>query len=160
MNLSVFFTDKFKKDHNVKFFFTIVDSNITIENEGEKLDLNLNQISNARIIKRRNMIPNILILMSAFIANFLLLSSQYIIDNRFKNVFLILIVLAVIASFLVKHYSYRLLINKKNYCFNEFRITKRNLSRAQSFVSMFKTKSSTQYRNTKDDSDYLSECLA
>jgi hypothetical protein len=156
MNLSVFFTDKFKKDHNVKFFFTIVDSNITIENEGEKLDLNLNQISNARIIKRRNMIPNILILISAFLANFLLSSPQYS-ENRFKDFFLILIVLA---SFSIKHYSYRLLINKSNYCFNEFRISKQNLSCAQSFVSIFKTNTTTQYRNVKQDSDYLSECLA
>lgn len=160
MDLSVFFTDKFKKDRNVKFFFTIVDSNITIQNKGEKIDLHLKQISNARIIKRRNMIPNILILISAFLASFLLLSSQHS-ENRFKDVFLILIILAVIASFSIKHYSYRLLINKNNYCFNEFSISKQNLSRAQSFVSMFKTNSTmTQFSNAKERYDYLRKCFA
>lgn len=160
MDLSVFFTDKFKKDRNVKFFFTIVDSNITFQNKGEKIGLNLNQISNARIIKRRNLIPNIFVLAIALMINFSLLSS-YNADNRYKDIFLILIVLAVIASFSIKHYSYRLLINKNNYCFNEFSISKQNLGRAQSFVSMFKTNTTmTQFGNAKERYDYLSKCLA
>nr|WP_315186150.1 hypothetical protein [uncultured Flavobacterium sp.] len=157
MGLSVFFTDKFKKDRNVKFFFTIVDSKITIQNKGEEIGLNLNQISNARIIKRRNLIPNIFILVTAFMINFSLLSS-YNVDNRYKDIFLILI---VIASFTIKYYSYRLLINKHNCCFNEFSISKQNLSRAQSFVSMFKTKTTiSSYSNVKERYDYLSKCLA
>ncbi|RKS98999.1 hypothetical protein [Flavobacterium sp. 123] len=160
MGLSVFFTDKFKKDRNVKSFFTIVDSKITIQNKGEEIRLNLNKISNARIIKRRNLIPNILVLVTAFTINFPLLSS-YNADNRYNDIFLILIVLAVIASFSIKHYSYRLLINKNNYCFNEFSISKQNLSCAQSFVSMFKTNTTmTQFSNAKERYDYLSKCLA
>jgi hypothetical protein len=160
MNLCIFFTDKFKKNHNVKLFFTIVDSNLTIDSEGQKTDFNLNQISNVRIIKKRNLTPNFLILIGVFISYFSFLSSQNI-DDRLKNFTLMLIVLGVLVSFLFKHYSYKLLINKKNYCFNEFKISKQNLNIAQSFVSMFKNNNTTLYVNSKkESSSYLSECLA
>jgi len=120
-------------------FFSIEGTRVIIDSNGEKVNLNFDQITNVRLIKNRNLSLNLILF---FVA--LIFYSCYILF--FKNYFLIqvasliIIISVIIASLFVKLFSYKLLVNKGVDGFNEFLVSKNNLPFAKSFVFIFKAK--------------------
>nr|WP_315172397.1 hypothetical protein [uncultured Flavobacterium sp.] len=114
-------------------YFILTDSTVIVENKNNTAILNLNRISNVRIIKRRNYFRNFLVLsFLAFLYFFVIpIFEMYPILLLSRVALLFFSVLAV---FCIKKYSYKLLINSSDLTFKEFKIAKHNIFDAQNFV--------------------------
>jgi hypothetical protein len=124
-------------------FFFIDDSVVVLGNNGEKVILNLSQITNIRIIKNRNLSLNLILLYLSVILCFI--TSQFL--DKHISIQLtssIGIALGILISIFVKRFSYKLLVNIGVGGFNEFLVTKGNLACAESFVSLFKKQKTQQ----------------
>jgi hypothetical protein len=112
--------------------FILTDSTVIVEHENDTTVINLNRISNIRIIKRRNYFQNFLVLsFLAFLYFFVIpIFEMYSI----LLLRLTLLFLSVLAVFCIKKYSYKLLINSSDLTFKEFKIAKHNVFDAQNFV--------------------------
>nr|WP_314836752.1 hypothetical protein [uncultured Flavobacterium sp.] len=113
--------------------FILTDSTVIVENKNNTAILNLNRISNVRIIKRRNYFRNFLVLSFLAFLYFFVISifEMYSILLLSRVALLFFSVLAVSC---IKKYSYKLLINSSDLTFKEFKIAKHNVFDAQNFV--------------------------
>jgi hypothetical protein len=113
--------------------FILTDSTVIVEHENDTTVINLNRISNIRIIKRKNYFQNFLVLsFLAFLYFFVIpIFEMYSILLLLR---LTLLFLSVLAVFCIKKYSYKLLINSSDLTFKEFKIAKHNVFDAQNFV--------------------------
>jgi hypothetical protein len=152
MDLNVFSTNKLKRGLNQNPFFMVLESKIIINNNGERIELKFDQISNIRIGKFRNLSLNVLLLFSAILFYYLVLPSlnSYSVVPIFST---LIIPLVIVASFSIKKYSYKLLINTGIYGFNEFEISKENVSSFEYFISVFKTKYMTCNKKNQSYND-------
>jgi hypothetical protein len=112
--------------------FVISESKVTFKNHHAVI--NLNQISNSRLIKKRDFTANIIVLVFAVLFYVMVLQPLYVF-TVFESVILALILISVVSC--IENYSYRLLINKTNYDFNEIFVSKQNLHIAKIFLSKF-----------------------
>ncbi|WP_269685677.1 hypothetical protein [Flavobacterium lacustre] len=114
-------------------YFILTDSTVIVENKNNTAILNLNRISNVRIIKRRNYFRNFLVLSFLAFLYFFVISifEMYSILLLSRVALLFFSVLAVSC---IKKYSYKLLINSSDLTFKEFKIAKHNVFDAQNFV--------------------------
>jgi hypothetical protein len=96
--------------------------------------MTLNQISNSRLIKKRDFTANIIVLVFSVLFYVMVLQPLYL-STKFESLILALILISVVSC--VENYSYRLLINKTNYDFNEITVSKKNLYFAGRFISKF-----------------------
>lgn len=114
-------------------YFILTDSTVIVENKNNTAILNLNRISNVRIIKRRNYFRNFLVLsFLAFLYFFVIpIFEMYSILLLLR---LTLLFLSVLAVFCIKKFSYKLLINSSDLTFKEFKIAKHNVFDTQNFV--------------------------
>lgn len=113
--------------------FILTDSTVIVEHENDTTVINLNRISNIRIIKRRNYFRNFLVLSFLAFLYFFVISifEMYSILLLSRVALLFFSVLAVSC---IKKYSYKLLINSSDLTFKEFKIAKHNVFDAQNFV--------------------------
>lgn len=114
-------------------YFILTDSTVIVENKNNTAILNLNRISNVRIIKRRNYFRNFLVLSFLAFLYFFVISifEMYSILLLSRVALLFFSVLAVSC---IKKYSYKLLINSSDLTFKEFKIARHNVFDAQNFV--------------------------
>lgn len=98
--------------------------------------VNLNQISNCRLVTNRNITTNVIQLVFSGLLLGLVLP---LVESNilFQGITLTVIQLFIIVAFRKKYYSYKLLINKSGYCFNEISIDEENLHFAKLFLSKF-----------------------
>lgn len=121
------------------------------------IEISLNQISNSRLIKNRDLTINIIMLLFSTMLYLMILPSVNF-NALFQCLILVLILISVILAFCIKSYSYKLLINKNNYGFNEIIVNKKNLHFARVFISKFpvstilktKVKQEFDYQNLKE----------
>ena len=119
-------------------YFILTDSTVIVENKNNTAILNLNRISNVRIIKRRNYFRNFLVL-SFLVLSFLAFLYFFVISIfEMYSILLLsrvaLLFFSVLAVSCIKKYSYKLLINSSDLTFKEFKIAKHNVFDAQNFV--------------------------
>ncbi|MDI1303293.1 MAG: hypothetical protein PSX42_00305 [bacterium] len=114
--------------------FVISESKVTFKNCDAVI--NLNQISNSRLIKKRDVSLNIILLLFSVLLCFKVLPSLNF-NAIFQSLIVALILISVILAIYIKSYSYKLLINKKNYSFNEIIVSKKDLYFAGRFISKF-----------------------
>ena len=127
--LNITKTEKFLEENS---FFVISEFQVTFKNCGTAI--NLNQISNSRLIKKRDFTANIIVFVFAVL--FYVTTLQPLdLNSTFESLLLALILISVVSS--VENYSYILLINKTNYDFNEIIVSKENLHFATLFLSKF-----------------------
>jgi hypothetical protein len=159
-DLNIFAANKLKKELDTDPFFKVLDSNIIINNNGERIELKLDEISNIRIGKFRNLSVNILLFFSVILFYYLALPFLY--SYSVVPIFSTLIIpLAILVTFSIKKYTYKLLINTGVYGFNVFKISKKNVSSFEYFISMFKTNYMTDNKNNQsyDDLDDFRKCM-
>jgi uncharacterized membrane protein len=113
--------------------FILTDSTVIVEHENDTTVINLNRISNIRIIKRRNYFQNFLVLSFLALLYFFVIPifEMYSILLFLRLTLLLLSVLAVLC---IKKHSFKLLINSSDLTFREFKIAKHNVFDAQNFV--------------------------
>ncbi|MFE3870042.1 hypothetical protein ACFX5F_02265 [Flavobacterium sp. ZS1P70] len=146
-------TIKIEKDLEENSLFVISESKVTFKNCDAVIDLN--QISNSRLIKKRDFTANIIVLVFAVFFYLMVLQPLYL-STTFESLILALILIFVVSC--IENYSYRLLINKTNYDFNEIFVSKENLHFAKIFLSKFpvstilttKVKQEFDYQNLKE----------
>lgn len=110
--------------------------------------INLNQITNSRLVKKRNFTANIIVLVFSVLFYVMILKPLFL-STIFESLILALILIFVVSC--VENYSYRLLINKRNYDFNEIIVTKENLHFAKVFLTKFTAPTSL---NDKQEFEY------
>lgn len=127
-------------------------SKLIIKNQQEKLEFYLSDISNIRILRKRNFYPNIitfcLIVISAY-SNTLTFQthSNYLL---FANIFFVSVLL--INIYFLKNYNYKLLINIGKFGFSEIHLPKKNIQNVESFLKYFNINSnSNAYRPQSED---------
>lgn len=131
INLSNFY--KFDNVLEGNTCFVLTDSTVIVENKTNTAILNLNRISNVRIVKRRNYFRNFWVLSFLAIIYFFVIP----IFEMYPILLLLrvtLLFLSVFAVFCIEKYSYKLLINSSDLTFKEFKIAKHNIFDAQNFV--------------------------
>jgi len=118
-------------------FFYIQGSRLFIDCNGEKVNLNFDQITNVRLIKNRDLSLNLILF---FVALFLYLCYIIFLNNHFliQVASLIIITSVIIASLFIRLFSYKLLVNKGVDGFNEFLVSKKHLPFAKSFIFIFR----------------------
>jgi len=135
-------------------FFYIEGSRVFIDANGQKVNLNFDQITNVRLIKKINVS---LRRMLFFIA--VIFFSAYILFFNNQSLFQVaslIIITSVITSFLsIKPFAYKLLVNIGVHGFKEFLVPKKHLAFAQSFVFIFKDKKGDKYYTTSCVSNYV-----
>ena len=118
-------------------YFILTDSTVIVENKNNTAILNLNRISNVRIIKRRNYFRNFLVLSFLAFLYFFVISifEMYSILLLSRVALLFFSVLAVSC---IKKYSYKLLINSSDLTFKEFKIAQEEIKErfGEQFLSL------------------------
>lgn len=122
-------TEKFL---NENLLFVISETQVTFKNCNSVI--NLNQISNSRLIKKRDFTANIIVFVFSILFYVMILQPLYL-NTTFELLILLLILISIVSR--LKNYSYILLINKTNYDFNEIVVSKANLHFAKIFLSKF-----------------------
>ena len=125
-------TTKIEKVLEENSLFVISESKVTFKNCDVVIDLN--QISNSRLIKKRDFTANIILLVFSVLFYEIFLQPLYL-STIFESLILALILISLVSC--VEKYSYRLLINKTNYDFNEIIVSEENLHFAKIFLSQF-----------------------
>ncbi|SDI15392.1 hypothetical protein SAMN04488062_1252 [Flavobacterium omnivorum] len=125
-------TTKSEKILDQNSFFVVSESKVTFKNCDAVI--NLNQISNCRLIKKRDFTANIMVFVFSVLFYVIILQPLYL-SATFESLILALILIYVLSC--VKNYSYRLLINKNNYDFNEIIVSKKELYFARIFLSKY-----------------------
>ena len=114
-------------------YFILTDSTVIVENKNNTAILNINRISNIRIIKRRNYFRNFLVLsFLAFLYFFVIPIFEMYSILLLSRVTLFFF--SILAVFCIKKNSFKLLINSSDLTFREFKIAKHNVFDAQNFV--------------------------
>jgi hypothetical protein len=136
-------------------FFSIKGSTIVLDSNGEKVNLKLDQITNVRLIKNRNLSLNLILFYLSIVFYFIYIF--FLKKHLFVQLTALLIVTAlIIASISIKRFSYKLLVNKGIDGFNEFLVSKTNLPFAESFVSIFKKQKKQIESNHRRVFNYVS----
>jgi hypothetical protein len=132
MSTNCITTTKTEKILEENSLFVISESKVIFKNCDTVI--NLNQISNSRLIKKRDFTANIIVLVFSVLFYVMVLQPLYL-STKFESLILALILISVVSC--VENYSYRLLINKTNYDFNKIIVSKENLHFAKTFLSKF-----------------------
>lgn len=120
-------------------FFQLYDLHFVIKYKDEMKIFRVDEISNVRFSKKRNFSINIILLFT------ILLTYSFVSDNLDKNilhqsfVFVVCTILSII-SISIKVYTYVLFINRSNFGFRKFKLSKEQSPYAEYFVSIFKIK--------------------
>ncbi|MFV8365061.1 hypothetical protein [Flavobacterium sp. XS1P27] len=125
-------TTKIEKVLEENSLFVISESKVTFKNCDTVI--NLNQILNSRLIKKRDFTANIMVLVLSVLFYVMIVQPLYL-STIFESLILAIILIYVVSC--IENYSYRLLINKTNYDFNEIIVSKKNLYFAGRFISKF-----------------------
>ncbi|MFE3846589.1 hypothetical protein ACFX5D_01230 [Flavobacterium sp. LB3P45] len=125
-------TTKSEKVLEENSFFIISESKVTFKNYHAVIILN--QISNTRLIKKRDFTANIIVLVFSVLFYVMVLQPLYL-STIVESLILALILISVGSC--IENYSYKLLINKTDYDFNEIIVSKKNLNFAKIFLSKF-----------------------
>lgn len=124
---------------NNNYFFVVVTSKILICSKGNRVCLNLNQITNVRIVEKRNLIPNFILFSANFF--FAAITLVYFRDLLFQQLTACLIVItACFYTFKIELYSYSLLISTKAYGFHVFKLPKSAVNQAIVFRNRYNDK--------------------
>ncbi|MFV5685687.1 hypothetical protein ACM55I_09565 [Flavobacterium sp. GB2R13] len=118
----------------------ILESKVIFKTDSDRISICLDQISNVRIIKNTDLTANILVLLfTVFLYLLLKLEFQ---DLNFisQSLYITLISILIVITLSIENYSYKLLINKGKFGFNEITISKKNLLHAKNFVTKFENK--------------------
>lgn len=117
-------------------FFTISNSLVIFHFNGEEIKFDLNLISNVKIVKKRVFLINVLL--TAFGLFF------YLFIVEFFSIYLglvftpIIVLTIVLASFSIKKFSYKLLIDNEHVGFKVLKVSEKNLVYAQYFILIYK----------------------
>lgn len=139
-------------------FIILFESKVIIKNNQKRIDLFLNQISDVRIIRYRDLTFSIALLVWMPLLYLLIFSS---IDLNFalSSLCSILFIILFAISFLKKKYTYKLLINQGKYGFNEISISKKNIIYAENFAKKFKNGKTEEMTTEEFEHPKMEECL-
>jgi hypothetical protein len=142
MHINFSTSNKTEKALEENPFLLILESKVIFKTDKDKIDIDLNQISNLRIIKNRNLTYNILIfLLTVYFYLSSELESTYL-NFLSESLYVTLISILCVITFSIENYTYKLLINKGKFGFNEILISKKNIIHAKNFVSKFEYRTS------------------
>lgn len=120
-------------------FFKLYESHLVIKNKEEIKIFRLDEISNVRFSKKRNFTINIsLLFITLLIYSFL---SDYLVKNfLYDSLLLVFVLVFGIISLSIRNHTYVLFINMNRFGFKKLKLSKKESSYAENFVSFFKTK--------------------
>lgn len=137
---------------------TFLESKLIIKTDTQRIELYLNQISNVRVFKKRNLVSNFIMFIVTGIFYLSIVAPKN--ENNIPTIFSILLffILFTISCFL-KNYNYTLLINKGMLGFYEIALSKKNIHHAENFVGTFKKNNLSKTGKYEFDYPKMKECL-
>lgn len=140
-------------------FIIYSDNKVIIKNNQELKEFYFSDISNVRILKKRNFYPNIILLNILLIIIFT--SNLFHYNNgSLSSLFSIFWVsILFISSFFLKNYNYKLLINKGKYGFTEITLQKKNIQNANKFLDYFNSSQILNMYPEKPKNSKFKECI-
>jgi hypothetical protein len=117
-------------------FFGIVEQKLLVCNNGHKIGLNLNQITNIRVAKSRNLSINALLILIICICYLSILVSCKI-NFPLQSLFTLSVLLCLRLSFSFRWYSYKLVLNTKFSGFLAIKLSKNHVFPAYSLLDQF-----------------------
>lgn len=117
-------------------FFTVRNSQVVFYHKKEKLQIDLNLISNVRIIKNRVFYFNILFTFLGILGYLYLIEVFQL--NLSPYLFPLIFFIIIYLSFLYKQFSYKLIINKRFLNFYELKVPSKKIAYAQYFMLLHK----------------------
>jgi hypothetical protein len=103
--------------------YNLIQNTLIVKFKNTTISVDVHEISNVRIKKRRSLVVNYLIIIS-ILAAYLLIDKFIIFDKILHFVLNVVTGICIFAALFVSKYSYRLLINKKDYSYNNFKLSK------------------------------------
>lgn len=120
-----------------KNFIICSETKLIIKNKKQVVEFFLADISNVRILKRRNIYPNIITFYLILIITSTRILTAESNDNIFFIINILIVLVLLIFTFFLKNYNYKLLINKGKYGFSEIILQKKNIENANKFLNDF-----------------------
>ena len=120
MNLEM---SSFENSMDKNPLFLINDSTLVMEINGEKVNLDIDQITNVRVIKFRDLTLNVVLLIASISFCLLWVESFFVVDIVPVAISLFLFTFSIFT----RRFSCKLLINIRKCAFYEFVISKNNL---------------------------------
>lgn len=136
--LALGLAEKIEDDDLKTPLYTIDNRHITVNSKEGKKVINLNEISNVRLQKKRNCTINIFLLLLTLLIYSII--SDYF-DRNFISVILIIVFTAVssVVSLWVEHYTYVLYINTNRNVYVKLRMSKKDVPYALHLAALFKS---------------------
>jgi len=125
------------ENHSQNLFCKIYEGNVVFFREENNLIVNLKDVSNVRLIKRRVYHLNIVL---SFISSIIFIIVYNYVKIKINSFFLIPILFILVRmSYLLKAYSFILLVNINKSQFFELKVSKQKLNEANNFAAFFKS---------------------
>lgn len=118
-------------------FIICSETKLIIKNKKQLVEFFLADISNVRILKRRNIYPNIITFYLILIITSTSILTAKSNDIIFFIINILIVLVLLIFTFFLKNYNYKLLINKGKYGFSEIILQKKNIENANKFLNDF-----------------------
>jgi hypothetical protein len=140
-------------------FIIYSETKVIINTKKQLFEFFLKDISNVRILKRRNLYPNII----AFYI-ILIITSASILTTKTNDIFFFLInifivLVLLIITFSLKKYNHMLLINKGKYGFSEIILHKENIQNANKFLNDFNSNKILKFYPENSENNKFKECI-
>lgn len=117
-------------------FFGIVEQKLLVCNNGHKIGLNLDQITNIRITKKRDLSINALLILIICLCYHSILVS-FKINFPLQSLFTLFVLLCLLLSLSFRWYSYKLVLNTKSSGFLAIKLSKNHIFPAYSLLDRF-----------------------
>jgi len=130
--------EKIKDDDLKTPLYTIDNRHITVIGKEGKKVINLNEISNVRLQKKRNFVINIFLFLFTLLVYSI--TSDYFDRNFIYHIILIVFTaVSSVVSLWVEHYTYVLYINTNRNDYVKLRMSKKDLPYALHLAALFKS---------------------
>jgi hypothetical protein len=103
--------------------YNLTKNTLRVNFENTTITVDVRKISNVRINKRRSLVVNYLIIIS-ILGAYLLIDKFIFFDATLHFALNLVTGICIFAALFVSKYSYRLLINNKDFSYNNFKLSK------------------------------------
>jgi hypothetical protein len=103
--------------------YNLIQNTLIVKFKNTTISVDVHEISNVRINKRRSLVVNYLIIIS-ILGAYLLIDKFIFFDATLDFALNVVTGICIFAALFVSKYSYRLLINNKDFSYNNFKLSK------------------------------------
>ena len=140
-------------------FIIYTETKVIINTKNQLLEFFLEDITNVRILKKRNLYPNIITFYIMLIITSAIILSPINNDVIFFIINIFFVFVLLIITYFLKYYSHKLLINKGKYGFSEIILQKKDIQNANKFLNDFNSNKILNLYTEKTENNKFKQCV-